>query len=74
MRRPWLPLFGLVTAVELVGVALASTVTQWLAKPLLAPLLLAYLWPARRRFDRLVASVATASSPSALALRLARTS
>ncbi|MFD2762844.1 lysoplasmalogenase family protein [Micromonospora eburnea] len=51
MRRPWLPLFGLATVVELVGVALDSTATEWLAKPLLAPLLLAYLWSARRRVD-----------------------
>ncbi|MFJ8579585.1 lysoplasmalogenase family protein [Micromonospora sp. NPDC093277] len=51
MRRPWLSLFGLVAVVELVGVALDSTTTEWLAKPLLAPLLLAYLWSARRRVD-----------------------
>ncbi|WP_241825093.1 lysoplasmalogenase [Micromonospora sp. CB01531] len=46
-----MPLFGAVAAVELVGVALDSTATQWLAKPLLAPLLLAYLWSVRRRID-----------------------
>lgn len=51
MRRRWLGLFGVFAAVELVGVALDSTVVQWLAKPLLAPLLLAYLWAARRRLD-----------------------
>ncbi|MFG2054460.1 lysoplasmalogenase [Micromonospora sp. NPDC048930] len=46
-----MPLFGVVAAVELVGVALDSTAVQWVAKPLLAPLLMAYLWTARRRFD-----------------------
>ncbi|MEU5721961.1 lysoplasmalogenase family protein [Micromonospora sp. NPDC047738] len=46
-----MPLFGAIAAVELVGVALDSTATQWLAKPLLAPLLLAYLWSVRRRID-----------------------
>ncbi|MFR9776560.1 lysoplasmalogenase [Micromonospora sp. MS34] len=51
MRRPWLALFGAVAAVELVGVALGSTAVQWAAKPLLAPLLLAYLWSVRRRVD-----------------------
>ncbi|MGR6319436.1 lysoplasmalogenase [Micromonospora soli] len=51
MRRPWLALFGVAVAVELVGVALDATPVQWLAKPLLAPLLLAYLWSVRRRVD-----------------------
>ncbi|WP_432958628.1 lysoplasmalogenase family protein [Micromonospora haikouensis] len=41
MRR--LAPFGLVAAVELVGVALDNLVLQWLAKPLLAPLLLLWL-------------------------------
>lgn len=50
MRR-LLPLFGLVAAVELIGVALDSSVLQWLAKPLLAPVLLAYLLAHRRRWD-----------------------
>ncbi|MEU6077891.1 lysoplasmalogenase [Micromonospora sp. NPDC047074] len=49
MRRLW-P-FGVVAAVELVGVAADSTLLQWLAKPLLAPVLLAYLLRARRRVD-----------------------
>ncbi|SCL71648.1 Uncharacterized membrane protein YhhN [Micromonospora citrea] len=49
MRRLW-P-FGVVAAVELVGVATDLTVLQWLAKPLLAPLLLAYLLRVRRRVD-----------------------
>ncbi|WP_231929369.1 zinc ribbon domain-containing protein [Micromonospora inositola] len=51
MTRPWLRAFGVVAAVELVGVAFDLTALQWLAKPLLAPLLLAYLWAARRRAD-----------------------
>ncbi|MFC5946291.1 hypothetical protein ACFPZ4_33190, partial [Micromonospora harpali] len=50
MRR--LAPFGLVAAVELVGVALDNLVLQWLAKPLLAPLLLLWLlWPSRCRQD-----------------------
>ncbi|MGW4501423.1 lysoplasmalogenase [Micromonospora sp. NPDC004336] len=49
MRRLW-P-FGVVAAVELVGVATDLSVLQWLAKPLLAPLLLAYLLRVRRRVD-----------------------
>ncbi|SCL29095.1 Uncharacterized membrane protein YhhN [Micromonospora rhizosphaerae] len=49
MRRLW-P-FAVVATVELIGVALDSTMLQWLTKPLLAPLLLAYLWSARRRVD-----------------------
>ncbi|MFE9693028.1 lysoplasmalogenase [Micromonospora sp. NPDC005806] len=46
-----MPLFGAVAVVELVGVALDSTAVQWVAKPLLAPLLLAYLWSVQRRVD-----------------------
>jgi uncharacterized membrane protein YhhN len=49
MRRLW-P-FGVVAAVELVGVASDVSALQWLAKPLLAPVLLAYLLRARRRVD-----------------------
>ncbi|MER7419587.1 lysoplasmalogenase [Micromonospora peucetia] len=49
MRRLW-P-FGVVAAVELVGVAADSTLLQWLAKPLLAPVLLVYLLRVRRRVD-----------------------
>ena len=49
MRRLW-P-FGVVAAVELVGVAADSALLQWLAKPLLAPVLLVYLLRARRRVD-----------------------
>ncbi|MFB6394385.1 lysoplasmalogenase [Polymorphospora lycopeni] len=44
-------LFGVVVAVELLGVALDVPLLQWLAKPLLAPVLIAYLWTVRRRFD-----------------------
>ncbi|MDG4797591.1 lysoplasmalogenase [Micromonospora sp. WMMD1082] len=36
--------FAVVVAVELVAVATAATPVQWVAKPLLAPLLLAWLW------------------------------
>ncbi|MEH0975280.1 lysoplasmalogenase [Micromonospora sp. CPCC 205546] len=49
MRRLW-P-FAVVAAVELLGVAADSTVLQWLAKPLLAPVLLVYLLRVRRRVD-----------------------
>ncbi|WP_405107895.1 lysoplasmalogenase [Micromonospora sp. NBC_01405] len=43
--------FGVAAAVELVGVATDSTALQWLAKPLLAPLLLLWLLRSGRRFD-----------------------
>ncbi|WP_320064317.1 lysoplasmalogenase [Micromonospora sp. RTGN7] len=43
--------FGVAAAVELVGVATDNTVLQWLAKPLLAPLLLLWLLRSGRRFD-----------------------
>lgn len=49
MRILWL--FGVVAAVELIGVATDSTLLQWLAKPLLAPVLLLHLLRARRRVD-----------------------
>ncbi|MFF4808559.1 lysoplasmalogenase [Micromonospora chersina] len=62
MRRRWLTLFGVVTLVELVGVALDSTPTQWLAKPLLAPLLLAYLWNRRRRVDPVAVGLVAATA------------
>ncbi|MCP3787131.1 lysoplasmalogenase [Micromonospora sp. A3M-1-15] len=62
MRRPWLALFGVVALVELVGVALDSTPTQWLAKPLLAPLLLAYLWERRRRVDPVAVGLVAATA------------
>ena len=63
MRRSWLLLlFGLVAAVELVGVALDSTVLQWLAKPLLAPALLAYLWARRRRVDAVAVGLVAATA------------
>ncbi|MET8837962.1 lysoplasmalogenase [Micromonospora sp. NPDC004540] len=62
MRRPWLTLFGVVALVELVGVALDSTPTQWLAKPLLAPLLLAYLWDRRRRVDPVAVGLVAATA------------
>ncbi|MEU4481291.1 lysoplasmalogenase [Micromonospora sp. NPDC023966] len=62
MRRPWLALFGVVALVELVGVALDSTPTQWLAKPLLAPLLLAYLCDRRRRVDAAAVGLVAATA------------
>ncbi|WP_089154126.1 lysoplasmalogenase [Micromonospora sp. NBS 11-29] len=62
MRRAWLGLFGLVAAVELVAVALDSTVLQWLAKPLLAPVLLAYLLRERRRVDAVAAGLVAATA------------
>ncbi|MFI7214097.1 lysoplasmalogenase [Micromonospora maritima] len=62
MRRSWLTLFGLIAAVELVGVALDSTVLQWLAKPLLAPVLLAYLWQRRRRVDAVAVGLVAATA------------
>ncbi|MET7967028.1 lysoplasmalogenase [Micromonospora sp. NPDC005305] len=62
MRRPWLALFGIVALVELVGVALDSTPAQWLAKPLLAPLLLAYLWDRRRRLDPVALGLVAATA------------
>ncbi|MEU7763060.1 MULTISPECIES: lysoplasmalogenase [Micromonospora] len=63
MRRSWLlPLFGLIATVELVGVALDSTALQWLAKPLLAPVLLAYLWAHRRRVDAVAVGLVAATA------------
>ncbi|MEU5941116.1 lysoplasmalogenase [Micromonospora sp. NPDC047548] len=51
MRRLWPWLYGAVVAVELVGVALDVPAVQWAAKPLLAPLLLAWLLGVRRKWD-----------------------
>ncbi|NES27455.1 lysoplasmalogenase [Micromonospora terminaliae] len=62
MRRPWLVLFGVAALVELAGVALDSTPAQWLAKPLLAPLLLAYLWDRRRRTDPVAVGLVAATA------------
>jgi uncharacterized membrane protein YhhN len=62
VRRPWLALFGVAALVELVGVALDSAPAQWLAKPLLAPLLLAYLWTARRRLDGVAVGLVSATA------------
>ncbi|TBL27758.1 lysoplasmalogenase [Verrucosispora sp. SN26_14.1] len=44
---PWLGAFLVVAVVELIAVAVDATPVQWLAKPLLAPLLLAWLWRVR---------------------------
>ncbi|MCW3817442.1 lysoplasmalogenase [Micromonospora sp. DR5-3] len=62
MRRPWLLLFGAVAAIELAGVAVDSTAIQWLTKPLLAPLLLAYLWDRRRRVDPVAVGLVAATA------------
>jgi uncharacterized membrane protein YhhN len=62
VRRYWLPLFAVAAVVELAGVATDSTLTQWLAKPLLAPLLLAYLWSVRRRMDGVAVGLAFATA------------
>ncbi|MEV0808413.1 lysoplasmalogenase [Micromonospora sp. NPDC050200] len=51
MRRLRPGLYGAVVAVELVGVAIDVPALQWAAKPLLAPLLLAWLLGVRRRWD-----------------------
>ncbi|MFU8873966.1 lysoplasmalogenase family protein [Micromonospora sp. SL4-19] len=48
--------------VELVGVALDSAAVQWAAKPLLAPLLLAYLWDRRRRVDPVAVGLVAATA------------
>nr|WP_239542574.1 lysoplasmalogenase [Micromonospora terminaliae] len=55
-------LFGVAALVELAGVALDSTPAQWLAKPLLAPLLLAYLWDRRRRTDPVAVGLVAATA------------
>ncbi|MGW5668574.1 lysoplasmalogenase family protein [Micromonospora sp. NPDC003776] len=57
-----MPLFGAVAAVELVGIAADSTAVQWAAKPLLAPLLLAYLWSVRRRVDGVAVGLVCATA------------
>ncbi|MET7392759.1 lysoplasmalogenase [Dactylosporangium sp. NPDC005572] len=51
MKHWFLGLFALATAVELTGVALDERVIQWASKPLLAPLLLGYLWSRRTGLD-----------------------
>lgn len=51
MRRLWPGLYAAVVAVELAGVAFDVPVLQWAAKPLLAPLLLAWLLRVRRKWD-----------------------
>ncbi|SBT40280.1 lysoplasmalogenase [Micromonospora auratinigra] len=62
MRRALLALFGVAAAVELAGVVTHSTAVQWSAKPLLAPLLLAYLWTVRRRVDGVAVGLAFAAA------------
>lgn len=61
MRRAWLPLFGAVALIELIAVAMDSTTLQWLTKPLLAPLLLAYLWD-RRQVDGIAVGLVLATA------------
>ena len=62
MSRHWLRLFGVVAVVELIGVGLDWTAVQWLAKPLLAPLLLAYLVGVRRRVDPVAVGLVAATA------------
>jgi uncharacterized membrane protein YhhN len=62
VRRRWLGALGGVAAVELVGVAFDLTAVQWLAKPLLAPLLLGYLYNARRRIDAVAVGLVFATA------------
>lgn len=62
MRRLWLPLFGAMALVELIAVATDLTVLQWFTKPLLAPLLLAYLWSVRRRVDGVAVGLVCATA------------
>ncbi|MEV5768524.1 lysoplasmalogenase [Micromonospora sp. NPDC052213] len=71
MRRLW-P-FGVVAAVELIGVAADVTALQWLAKPLLAPVLLAYLLRARRRVDGVAVGLVFATAGDVALLLSGRT-
>lgn len=71
MRRLW-P-FGVVAAVELIGVAAGVTALQWLAKPLLAPVLLAYLLRARRRVDGVAVGLVFATAGDVALLLSGRT-
>ncbi|SCE98076.1 Uncharacterized membrane protein YhhN [Micromonospora mirobrigensis] len=51
MLRAWPWIFGAVVVVELVGVAFDLPALQWVAKPLLAPLLAVRLLAVRRRWE-----------------------
>ncbi|MFC4150140.1 lysoplasmalogenase [Micromonospora mangrovi] len=62
MSRHWWRLFGVVAVVELVGVGFGWTAVQWVAKPLLAPLLLAYLVGVRRRVDPVAVGLVAATA------------
>ncbi|MBQ0894741.1 lysoplasmalogenase [Micromonospora sp. U56] len=62
MRRLWPGLYAAVVAVELAGVALDVPALQWAAKPLLAPLLLAWLLRVRRRWDLVAAGLVFATA------------
>ncbi|MEV8515818.1 lysoplasmalogenase [Dactylosporangium sp. NPDC051484] len=61
MRRLSLPLFVAAAAVELAGVAADQRVLQWIAKPLLAPILIWYL-VSRGRRDAVTAALAFATA------------
>ncbi|SCL36735.1 Uncharacterized membrane protein YhhN [Micromonospora nigra] len=54
--------FAAVALVELVAVALDVRAVQWLAKPLLAPLLLVWLWRVRGRFDAVAVGLVFAAA------------
>ncbi|MFI5952770.1 lysoplasmalogenase [Cryptosporangium sp. NPDC051539] len=56
-----LTLFAVVAAVELIAVALGRTALQWVAKPLLAPVLAVYL-VRRQRPDLVLAALAFATA------------
>lgn len=73
MSRRLLTLFGVVAAVELAGVATGSTVAQWAAKPLLAPVLLAYLVGVRRRADPVAVGLVAATAGDVALLLPGRT-
>jgi uncharacterized membrane protein YhhN len=59
MRRAALVLFGVAAAAELAAVAADLTVLQWIAKPLLAPLL---IWFLAGRRDLVTAGLACATA------------
>lgn len=54
--------FAAVAVVELVAVAVDVRAVQWLAKPLLAPLLLAWLWRVRGRLDAVAVGLVFATA------------
>lgn len=58
----WLWTFALVSLVELVGVAADSALLQWLAKPLLAPILAGHLLSRTRRYPRVLLGLVFATA------------